>query len=83
MSEHTDLRKGRRHFFIPIKDNNAGKEPSAATVSRWICDTIVESHAAIAKSKSSQDSYSTLGSCSGFLITALQQGESAGCDEGR
>ena len=25
LSEHPELRKGRRHFFIPIKDNNAGQ----------------------------------------------------------
>ena len=36
-SEHPELRKGRRRLFIQIKDNNAGKELSAATISRWIC----------------------------------------------
>ena len=40
MTEHPKLRKGRRCFFIPIKDNNAGKELSAPTISRWICTTI-------------------------------------------
>ena len=35
-----------------IKDNNAGKELSAATISRWICTTIVDSHAAMQNSKS-------------------------------
>ena len=44
-SEHPELRKGRRRLFIPIKDNNAGKELSAATISRWICTTIIDSHA--------------------------------------
>ena len=37
MTEHPELTKGRRHLFIPIKDNNVGKELSAATTSRWIC----------------------------------------------
>ena len=50
-SEHPELRKGRRHLFIPIKDNNAGKELSAATISRWICTTIVDSHTACKDSK--------------------------------
>ena len=31
MSEHPDLSKGRRRLFIPFKDNNAGKELSAAS----------------------------------------------------
>ena len=30
MTEHPELRKGRRRLFIPFKDNNAGKELSAA-----------------------------------------------------
>ena len=47
INEHLELRKGRRHLFVSIKDNNAGKELSAATVSRWICTTIVDSHAAL------------------------------------
>ena len=33
------------------KDNNAGKELSAPSISRWICTTIVDSHAAIQDSK--------------------------------
>ena len=52
LTEHPELRKDRRHLFVPIKDNNAGKELSAATISRWICTTIVDSHAAIQNSKS-------------------------------
>ena len=51
MSEHPELKKGRRRLFIPIKDNNAGKEPSVATISRWICTTIVDIRAATQKSK--------------------------------
>ena len=52
LTEHLELRKDRRRLFVPIKDNNTGKEPSAATISRWICTTIVNSHAAIQNSKS-------------------------------
>ena len=52
LTEHPELRKDRRRLFVPIKDNNAGKELSAATISRWICTTIVNSHAAIQNSKS-------------------------------
>ena len=40
------------HLFVLIKDNNAGKEQSTATISRWICTTIVDSHAAMQNSKS-------------------------------
>ena len=51
LSEHPELRKDRRRLFVPIKDNNAGKELSAFSISRWICTTIVDSHAAIQDSK--------------------------------
>ena len=34
MSEHPKLRKGRRRLFIPFEDNNAGRELSAASISR-------------------------------------------------
>ena len=47
LTEHPELRKDRHRLFVPIKDNNAGKELSASTISRWICTTIVDSHAAI------------------------------------
>ena len=47
LTEHPELRKDRRHLFVPVEDNNAGKELSAPTISRWICTTIVDSHAAI------------------------------------
>ena len=50
ISEHTELRDGRRRFSI--KDSNAGKELSASTISRSICDITVESHATLEKSKS-------------------------------
>ena len=51
LTEHPELRKDRRCLFVPIKDNNAGKELSASSISRWICTTIVDSHAAIQDSK--------------------------------
>ena len=55
MTEHPELKKGRGclfHVFIPFKDNNAGKELSAALISRWICTAIVDSHAPLQNSKS-------------------------------
>ena len=51
LTEHPDLRKDRRRLFVPIKDNNAGKELSASSISRFICTMIVDSHAAIQDSK--------------------------------
>ena len=45
LTEHPEVRKERPRPFVPIKDNNAGEELSAATVSRWICTTIVDPHA--------------------------------------
>ena len=51
LTEHPDVRKDRRRLFVPIKDNNAGKELSASSISRWICTTIVDSHAAVQDSK--------------------------------
>ena len=48
MTEHPELRKvkkGRRRLFVFSKDNNVGKELSAALTSRGICTTIVDSHA--------------------------------------
>ena len=51
LTEHPELRKDRRRLFVPIKDNNAGKELSAPSISRWICTMIVDSHAAIEDSK--------------------------------
>ena len=43
MTEHPELRKGRRHLFFRFKANNAVKELSADSISRWICTTIVDS----------------------------------------
>ena len=55
MTEHPQLRKGRRRLFIPFKDNNLGKELSAASIFHWICNTLVDSHATL------QNSYSIPG----------------------
>ena len=49
LTEHPELGKDRRR--PSIKDNNAGKELSASTISRGICSTIVDSHAAIQNSR--------------------------------
>ena len=49
LTEHPELEKDRRR--PSIKDNNAGKELSASTISRGICSTIVDSHAAIQNSR--------------------------------
>ena len=51
LTEHPELRKDRRRLFVKIKDDNAGKELSAPTISSWICTTIVDSHAAIQNSR--------------------------------
>ena len=51
LTEHPELRKDRCRLFFPIKDNYASKELSASTFSRWICTTIVHSHAAIQNSR--------------------------------
>ena len=50
MTEHPELRKSRS--FIPFEDNNVEKGLSAASISRWICTTIVDSHASLQNSKS-------------------------------
>ena len=52
LTVHPELRKDRHSLFVLIKDNNPGKELSSATISRWICTTIVDSHAAMQNSKS-------------------------------
>ena len=51
LTEHPELGKDKRCLFVPIKDNNACKELSASTISRWICTTIVDAHAAIQNSR--------------------------------
>ena len=51
MTEHPELRNIRCRLFIPFKHNNAVKELSAASISQWICTTIVDSHASLQNSK--------------------------------
>ena len=51
LTEHPELGKDKRRLFVPIKDNNASKELSASTISRWICTSIFVSHAAIQNSR--------------------------------
>ena len=52
MTEHPELRKGRRRLFIPIEDNNAGNKLIAVFISHWICTAIVDYHATLQNSKS-------------------------------
>ena len=51
MTEDPELRNGRRCLFVSSKDNNAGKELSAASISQWICTTIVDFHASLQSSE--------------------------------
>ena len=76
ITEHLELRKGRCPLIVLIKDNNAGKELSAATVSRWICTTIVNSHATLRKSKGIPGISKLKGPRSGYMyfVATLQQG---------
>ena len=75
ITEHPELRKGGCSLFIPIKDKNSGNELSAATISRWICTTIVDSHAALQKSKSIHRTLKVHEvPCSSYFFTTLQQG---------
>ena len=81
ITEHLELRKGRCCLlFVRIKDNNTGKELSAATVSRWICTTIVDSHAALWRSKSIPGKSSRCPH-SGYFVATLQ-GRPTSSDEG-
>ena len=70
MTEHPELRKGRRRLFIPFKDNNVGKELSAASIFRWICTTIVDSHASLQNSKSIPGKVTAHEVCA--VVTSLQ-----------
>ena len=69
-TEHPELRKGTRRLFIPIEDNKVGKELSAATITRWICTTIVDSHAALQNSKSIPGRVKLIEVCA--VVTSLQ-----------
>ena len=85
LTEHPELRKDRRRLFVPIKDNNAGKELSASTISRWICTTIVDSHAAIQNSRNLSGSVKAhkVRAVHGYIVTAFQQGRPPFCHEGQ
>ena len=48
---HRYIKEGQAPPIYPFKDNNAGKELSATSISRWTCTTIVYSHASIQSSK--------------------------------
>jgi hypothetical protein len=39
-----NIRKGRQHMFIPLKDVKPGHEIRSSTISRWICSTIINAH---------------------------------------
>ena len=84
MTKHPELRKGRRPLFIPIKDNNTGKELSAATISRWICTTkewILMPPFRTARV--SQEMSELLRSVEWLLFTAFQQSRPTSSDEGQ
>ena len=49
VSEHTELRKGKRRLFIPLFV--PFKELSAASISNWIFTTMEDFHASIQGSK--------------------------------
>ena len=70
MTEHPGLRKGRCRSFVSIKDNNVGKKLSAASISWWICTTIVDSHAALKRGREGQ---SPGGPCCGYFFITFQK----------
>ena len=83
MTEYPELGKGRRCLSIPFKDNNAGKELSAASISRWICTTIVDSSLHNSKSIPGKvKAHEVCASCSCF-ITTFQQSRPTVSHEGR
>ena len=82
LTEHPKLRKDRSHPFVPIMDNNANKELSASTISRWICTTIVDSHATIQNRETFWIYQSSRSKSGGYIVTAFQQGRPSFCHEG-
>ena len=82
LTEHPELRKDRRRLFVPIKDNNTGKELSAATISRWICTTIVNSHAAMHAEQQEFLWICQSSRSGGDVIAAFQQGRPRSSVEG-
>ena len=51
MTEHPVIRKGTWQLFITMDNNKLGKKLNAATLSRWICNTIMEAHTAASDGK--------------------------------
>ena len=50
MKVNPELRKLRHQLFIPIKNNKTRVQLSAATISWWICNTIMEALAVLSDS---------------------------------
>ena len=75
LTEHPELGKDKRRLFVPIKDNNAGKELSASTISRWICHSEQQEPFWFCQSSRSKSG--------GYIVTAFQQGRPSFCHEGR
>ena len=79
LTEHPELGKDRRCLFVPIKDNNTGKELSASTISRWIRFSCRHSE--------QQEPFwfcqSSRSKSSGNIVTVFQQGKPSFCHEGR
>ena len=84
MTEHPELRKGRRCLFVSSMDNNASKELSAASISRWICTTIVDSHASLQSSENIPGKLKAQEVCVLWLLLyTFQEGRPTYSDEGR
>ena len=83
VTEHPELRKGRHHLFITFKDNNAGKELRAVSISLWSCTTLVDSHASLQNSKSIPENNKAheVYICCGYSITNLQRNRPTSCHE--
>ena len=76
MTEHPELRKGRRRLFVSFKDNNVGNELSTASISWWICTTVVDSHAFL------QSSMNMPGKVKAQEVRAVSEGRPTGSYEG-
>ena len=84
MTEHPELRKGRRCLFVSSMDNNKSKELSAASISRWICTTIVDSHASLQSSENIPGKLKAQEVCVLWLLLyTFQEGRPTYSDEGR
>ena len=81
MNEHPELRKGRCCLFVSSKDDNVGKELSAAWISQWICTTIVDSHACLQSSENIP--WKVKAQEVRAVATSFQEERPTGSDEGR